>query len=65
GAHCRGRTCVLATHEFEAGLRISDRVVVLDFGRVVADSPLDGLDARGLEDLFRRATRADAAGLPP
>ncbi len=55
-----GATCVMATHDFVAGLRHADRVVGLASGRVIVDRPARGLDAASLDALFRDATRSEA-----
>lgn len=56
----RGRTLVVATHDFAAGLAAARRVVVIAAGRVALDRPTRGLDAVGLDQLFRSITQ-DAA----
>ena len=60
----QGATCVLATHEFSAALPLVSRVVVLLAGRVVVDRKTAGLDASGLEALFRDATRPQVEPRP-
>ncbi len=47
-----GRTCVMATHDLEQGLRIADRVLVLRYGRLELDAPARGLDSARLEALL-------------
>ena len=47
-----GRTVLLSTHVVETIERVADRVVMLAHGRVVADEPVAGLAAGGLESLF-------------
>ncbi len=63
------RTVILSTHILEEVEELCDRVVVLDQGRCVADSPLDELaDQRGrLATRFRMLTQAngDSAMNPP
>jgi heme ABC exporter ATP-binding subunit CcmA len=60
-----GRTCLMTTHDFHSAAPFADRVIVLRRGRVAADRPAAGLDAAGLEALFRSATTAPAPGPPP
>ena len=57
----RGRTCLLASHDFVSGARLADRVVILAHGRVALDRAAAGLDAAALEALYRDATRGAAA----
>jgi ABC-type multidrug transport system ATPase subunit len=66
-AAARPRTWVMATHDFATGIAAAGRVVVLNAGRVVEDRPARGLDAAGLEAMFRALTRreAPAAGRRP
>ncbi len=47
-----GRTCVMATHDLEQGLRVADRVLVLRHGRLELDAPARGLDSARLEALL-------------
>jgi len=47
-----GRTCVMATHDLEQGLRVADRVLVLRHGRLKLDAPARGLDSARLEALL-------------
>jgi len=55
---CR-RACVMATHDFAAGVALSTRIVVLADGRIAADVPSAGLDAAGVDRLFRSLTASD------
>jgi heme ABC exporter ATP-binding subunit CcmA len=55
-----GRTCVMATHDQDQGLRTADRVLVLRGGRLELDLPARGLDSSRLEGLL--ATPRPAAG---
>ncbi len=43
----RGVTIVLIEHDMGLVMDISDRVVVLDFGRVIADGPPDAIKQDG------------------
>jgi len=52
-----GRTCVLATHDLPAALRLARRVVVLAAGGILADRPAAALPAAELEALVRAAAR--------
>jgi heme exporter protein A len=52
-----GRTCILATHDLPAALRLAGRVIVLASGGILADRPAAGLQAAGLEALVRGAVR--------
>jgi heme ABC exporter ATP-binding subunit CcmA len=52
-----GRTCVLATHDLPAALRLAGRVLVLADGGILADRPAAGLRAADLETLVRTAAR--------
>jgi heme exporter protein A len=56
----RRRTWVMATHDFATGIAAAGRVVVLQAGRIVEDRPGRGLDAAGLEAMFRTLTRREA-----
>ncbi|HYS04503.1 MAG TPA: ABC transporter ATP-binding protein [Candidatus Dormibacteraeota bacterium] len=58
-----GRTCVMATHDLEQGLRVADRVLVLRHGRLELDAPARGLDSARLETLL--ATPGSVAGAGP
>ena len=53
-----GRTCVMTSHDFPAGIAFATRVIVLVGGRAVVDRPSRGLDAQGLDAIFREATRS-------
>jgi heme ABC exporter ATP-binding subunit CcmA len=52
----QGRSGFLVTHDFVPALPLATRVVVLVDGRVALDRPAAGLDAAGLESLYRGAT---------
>ena len=47
-----GRTCVMATHDLDQGLRVADRVLVLLDGRLALDAPARGFDPGRLEALL-------------
>ncbi len=49
----RGACVVVTTHSFEEAERVSDRVVIVAAGRVVADGTLDAVrSGRSLEDVY-------------
>ena len=57
----RGKAILYTTHYMEEAERLSDRIVVMDHGRVIADDTLDGLrrahpGARDLEGVFLALT---------
>ena len=60
------RTVVLSTHILAEVEAICRRVILINAGRKVVDSPLDELTQGGqrLEDIFARATTVDAAAGP-
>ncbi len=51
GLHAAGRTVVVAMHEVHRVLEGPERLIVLDRGRVVLDSPVTGTGA-GLQELY-------------
>jgi len=53
-----GRTCLIATHDFAAVAGLADRLIILADGRLAADRPAGGLQARDIEALFRGAIPA-------
>jgi ABC-2 type transport system ATP-binding protein len=66
GLAARGTTVFYSSHLMDVVERVSDRVIVIDRGRVVADGDVAALRARSgdatLEALFQRLTSGDAAG---
>ncbi len=50
-----GRTCVLATHDLDLGLRAAGRALVLADGRLVLDRPTGALEASSLQALLTAA----------
>ena len=63
GLAARGTTVLYSSHLMDVVERVSERVLILDGGRIVADGRLDDLKARAgdgtLEALFRRLTAGD------
>jgi len=63
GLASRGTTVLYSSHLMDVVERVSERVLILDGGRIVADGRLDDLKARAgdgtLEALFRRLTAGD------
>lgn len=51
-----GATCLLASHDVAAALPLATRVIVLAAGRLAADRPASGIDARGVDAIYRAAT---------
>ena len=47
-----GRSVIMTTHELEGGLRLADRVAVLDRGRVALEQESAGLDGAALRESF-------------
>lgn len=47
------RTILLTTHNLERGLEVSERVVILDKGKIVSDGPKKGLDLAVLEKVYQ------------
>ena len=56
------RTCVMATHDLDQGLRFADRVLVLRGGRLECDAPVRGLDSARLEALLVNSEAAAGPG---
>jgi heme exporter protein A len=57
-----GRTLLLVTHNFDEGLELSDRWVVLHRGRIVDRGSTTGLDRHAFEDAYQ--SRLGAAARP-
>jgi len=51
------RTIILTTHNLERGLELSDRVLILDRGRIVYQESSQALDLAGLKDAYQHSTR--------
>ena len=52
GVHQRGRTVVLVTHNLDEGVRLADRVVLLDRGAVLLETGADQLDPASFERTY-------------
>ncbi|MBI4300247.1 MAG: ABC transporter ATP-binding protein, partial [Chloroflexi bacterium] len=52
----RRRTIFMTTHSLEMGLRVADRVAILDRGRVIFEGASAGLDVDALRDVYYQAT---------
>jgi heme exporter protein A len=50
------RACLMVTHDFESALPLATRIVILAGGRVALDRPAAGLDAPGLDAIYRGTT---------
>ena len=46
------RTVVMSTHNFENGLTMARRIIILDKGRAIMDFQKDGLDRSELEQRY-------------
>ncbi len=57
----RGRTIVVATHDFERGLAVATRVLIVHRGRVAWDAPVQADTAATLGSVYREITGAVAA----
>jgi len=55
----RGRTIVLATHDFERGLAVATRVLIVHRGRIAWDAPVEAASA--VNAVYRQITGAVAA----
>jgi ABC-2 type transport system ATP-binding protein len=59
-----GRTVLLSTHVVETVERVTDRVILLAHGKVVADERTRDLGGRGLEQLFLERLEASRRDRP-
>lgn len=59
--HARNRTIVAATHDFERGLAVSTRVLIVHRGRVAWDAPVNASSAAAVDAVYREITGAVAA----
>lgn len=56
-----GRSVVASTHDFERGLAIADRAVILHRGRVEWEAAVGGASREAVDAVYRRVTGAVAA----
>jgi len=59
--HAAGRTLIVATHDFERGLAIADRAVILHDGRVAWQAARTAGELGAVPEAYRRITGAVAA----
>ncbi len=59
--HARSRTILVATHDFERGLAVATRVLIVHRGRVAWDGPVDAQSAAAIDAVYREITGAVAA----
>jgi heme exporter protein A len=52
----KARTVLLVTHDLNRGLEVADRVIIMDRGRIVYDTPKNGLSLQTFDDLYRQHT---------
>jgi heme exporter protein A len=57
----RGRTVVVATHDFQRGLGVADRAVIIHRGRLVWQTPVAGDAFQAVDAMYRQITGAVAA----
>jgi ABC-type phosphate/phosphonate transport system ATPase subunit len=51
----------MATHDFERGLKISDRILILVKGKVVHDKPSKDLNIKSLKSIYQKSIQGDYA----
>jgi heme exporter protein A len=56
-----GRTLVIATHDFERGLAVADRALILHRGRIAWEAEVSGDAYAAVDATYRRVTGAVAA----
>ena len=56
-----GRTLLAATHDFERGLRVANRAVILHCGRIAWETIVAAEALPALDAMYRRVTGAVAA----
>jgi ABC-type sugar transport system ATPase subunit len=61
----RGTTVIFVSHRLEEVIEVSDQVIVMRDGRVVAERPTAGLDQDGLIELILGETLAEAVPTTP
>jgi ABC-type multidrug transport system ATPase subunit len=54
------RTIVLTTHNLERGLALSDRILILNRGRIVYEGSSRRLDVASLRELYQQSTGVEA-----
>jgi heme exporter protein A len=59
--HGRNRTILVATHDFERGLAVATRVLIVHRGRVAWDGRMDAQSAAAVDAVYREITGAVAA----
>jgi heme exporter protein A len=52
----RGRTIIASTHDFERGLGVADRAVILHRGRLAWEAPVDGTSQSAVDAKYRELT---------
>jgi heme exporter protein A len=57
----RKRTILVATHDFERGLAVATRVLIMHRGRVAWDAPVDAQSTAAIDAAYREITGAVAA----
>jgi len=57
----RGRTVVVATHDFQRGLGVADRAVIVHRGRLAWQAPVSGGAFATIDAMYRQITGAVAA----
>lgn len=58
GTGTERRTVVLATHSLERGLQLSDRVIILNRGKVAYEGVASGLDLKQMKEVYASVTGA-------
>jgi heme exporter protein A len=51
-----GRTIIASTHDFERGLRVADRAIILHRGRLAWEAPVDGTSHAAVDAMYRHLT---------
>ena len=53
--HSTGKTALISTHDLQTAIALSDRLMIVDEGRIWIGSPADAIDGKILERAFSRA----------